>query len=140
MGQVVGCRVDGTPLGTHHAPAAFGLQSPQRRQHARAKPAKAGAMGYLIETVFGGYGADLNGLKQQVIAVIAQSSEVPDSGVGQKVSAQLSRRGQSWGSRISALSAQESQTVLSWSNEFSPLTSASVAATASGFSQPSTET
>ena len=97
-------------------------------------------MGYLIEAVFGGYGTDLDRLKQQVMAFIAQSSEVPDSSVGQGVSAHLHRCGQSRGSSISALSAQESQTVLSWSSGSFPLTSASVAATASGFSHPSTDT
>ena len=40
-------------------------------------------MGYLIEAVFGGYGTDLDRLKQQVMAFIAQSSEVPDISVGQ---------------------------------------------------------
>ena len=97
-------------------------------------------MGYLIEAVFGGYGTDLNRLKQQVMAFIAQSSEVPDSSVGQGVSAHLPRCGQSWGSSISAFSVHESQTVLSRSSGFSPLTSASAAATVSGFSQPSTDT
>ena len=75
--------MDGTPLGTHHAPAAFGLHSPQRRQHAWAKPAKASAMGDLIKAIFGRYGTDLNRFKQQVMAFVAQSSEVPDISVGQ---------------------------------------------------------
>ncbi|GIS88679.1 MAG: hypothetical protein CM1200mP18_13890 [Gammaproteobacteria bacterium] len=43
-----------------------------------AKPAKAGAMGYLIKTVFGGYRPNLNRLKQQIIAFVAQRLTAPN--------------------------------------------------------------
>ena len=85
MGEIIGCGVDGTPLGTHHAPATFRLHSPQRRQHAWAKPAHSSARRYLIETVLGSYGTDFNRLKQQVIAFVAQSYEAPDVCVDQNI-------------------------------------------------------
>ena len=140
MGEVVGCRVDGTVLGTHHTPSTFGLNSPQCRQHVWAKPTKAGAMGYLIEAVFGCYGTDFNRLKQQVIAFVAHSSVSLVIYVEHGNCWHSPLLAQSRGSRISDSSAHESQTMLWRSRDWSLFAPVSAIATANGFSQPSTDT
>ena len=72
VGEIVRCRVDGAVLGAHHSPSALGLHAAQRRQHARAQPAKTGAVGHLVEAVLGCYGSNLDRFEQHVITFVAR--------------------------------------------------------------------
>jgi hypothetical protein len=68
--HLVGRGVDHDLFGTHHTPSAFGALAAQFGVSIGPVRAHTGAMRHLIESVFGGYGADLDRLEENVVSGI----------------------------------------------------------------------
>ena len=69
--RVIGCRVDGAILGADDPPTALGLDFSHGGMRSGQHIAHAVAVGNLVESVFGDFGPDLYGFKQNVEIWIA---------------------------------------------------------------------
>ena len=94
-GTDVAAVVDLAFLGADRAPAAFGLDAAQRRLRAGVAVAHAGAMGHLVEAVFGRHRPDGNRLEENIVTRVARHDPAyqrPDPGPIAAVGRRIGKR------------------------------------------------